>query len=472
MDDRRDRTLKLTSVLVGLVVSVGLLFAVLDTNDLPLLSRDSVVMLAGALVLVGLPAAILFAISGGCLGRLLRRRKASAALASLAALVLFVALVAVLAMRGGAAEFLKRHLPVAVLFAGSALSALGAERVRRSRVLLSGAAALALILAIAFGGGVPLSDPEPTAGEILSSAPGHDRRILLLGVDGMCWETLNRWAPHATADYDWLLQRGHIGPLETICPPMSPSVWSSMATGVSPEEHGVLSYTSTVIKGIRRPIPQIPRMEGAFLWFRALERFGFLDRHPVSSLDLRRPTFWEMMSDPALQSDIVGWWVTWPATHLNGRLVSDKFYFWREQVRAPNESAPLSGLTHPPGLEAELSGLRVSPSDMSADDVLELIDIPREEAETLSGRPYGHHDVLSELPLAFTMDETYTAVTERFLTDRSGSRITVGYLRGVDILSHASMHFSNLYPESGATEEERARYGELLTRYSDASSRG
>ncbi|MFH1690662.1 MAG: alkaline phosphatase family protein [Candidatus Eisenbacteria bacterium] len=465
MDDRRDRTLVLTSALVGLVVSVGLLLAVLDVNDLPLLCRDSAVMFAGALVVVGLPAAILFATAGGCLGLLLRRREASAALVSLAVLALMVALVIALAMRSGAALFLKRHMPVAVLLMGAALSALGAARIRRSRVLLSGGAALVLALVIAFGGGVALSNPELAADEVPRAAPAHGGKILLLGVDGMCWETLNRWEPHATADYEWFRQRGYIGPLETVFPPKSPRIWSSMATGVTPEDHGVISYTSTVITGVRRPLPQVPRLEGAFLWLRALERFGLLHRRPVSSADLRRPAFWEIMTDPALSSDVIGWWATWPATHPNGRLVSDKFYFWRDQRMTGGTAAPPSSLVYPPGLEAQLSELRVSPNDMSADEVLDLIDIPREEAETLSGLPYQHHEVLSELPLAFTMDETYAAVTERFLTDRTGSRITVTYLRGVDLLSHASMHFSNLYPESGATDGERARYGELITRY-------
>ncbi len=465
MDRTRGRTLALTSVLVGLIVSVGLLLAILDVNVLPLLSRDSSVLLAGALVVVGLPVAIAFAAVGGCLGALLRRRGASAALVSLMTLALMVVLVIALSMRGGATLFLKRHLPLVVLLAGAAFSTLGAARTSRWRVLLSGGAALVLALSLALAGGVTLSSPKLAPGDVPRVAPVHGGKILLLGVDGLCWETLNRWEPHATADFEWFRQRGYIGPLTTIVPTQSPRIWSTMATGVTPEDHGVISFTSTAIRGVRHTLPQVPRFEGAFLWLRTLERLGLLQRRPVSSADLRRPAFWEMMTEPALSSDVVGWWATWPASHPNGRLVSDKFYFWRDQRMTSGAAAPPQALVYPPDLEAQLSELRVSPDDMSVDDILSLIDISREEAEALSGLPYRHHDVLSELPLAFTMDETYATVTERFLTDWRSARITVAYLRGVDLLSHASMHFSNLYPEAGATDDERARYGELLTRY-------
>ena len=84
MDRSRERTLAFTSILVGLIVSAGLLLAILDVNLLPLLSRDSAILLAGALIIVGLPVAIAFAAIGACLGALLRRRGASAAMVSLA----------------------------------------------------------------------------------------------------------------------------------------------------------------------------------------------------------------------------------------------------------------------------------------------------------------------------------------------------------------------------------------------------
>jgi len=92
------------------------------------------------------------------------------------------------------------------------------------------------------------------------------------------------------------------------------------------------------------------------------------------------------------------------------------------------------------------------------------MDIPEGEAQALAGQPYHHHEVLSELPLAYTMDETHYAVAGEFLKEGS-AQLLAPYFRGIDIVSHSAMRYSNLYDAPSATPEERRRYGEVVSRY-------
>jgi hypothetical protein len=102
---------------------------------------------------------------------------------------------------------------------------------------------------------------------------------------------------------------------------------------------------------------------------------------------------------------------------------------------------------------------------MTVEQILSLMDIPEEEARELAGRPYHHHDALSEVPLAFTMDETHYRVARKLLGGGAPGGASFFYLRGVDIVSHSAMRFSNLYPETPGSQEARDRYGELISRY-------
>src|SRR5437588_310275 len=83
-------------------------------------------------------------------------------------------------------------------------------------------------------------------GKGTSGAPPRNagRRVLFVGLDGADWELLDGYMssgvmPNLAA----LAREGQTGTLTTIQPPLSPLVWTTMMTGVSPLEHGILDFT-------------------------------------------------------------------------------------------------------------------------------------------------------------------------------------------------------------------------------------
>ena len=69
------------------------------------------------------------------------------------------------------------------------------------------------------------------------------RRVIFVGLDGADWSLLDRYAADGTMPALARLNReGASGTLTTIHPPLSPLIWTTMLTGVSPLEHRILDF--------------------------------------------------------------------------------------------------------------------------------------------------------------------------------------------------------------------------------------
>ncbi|HEY3354261.1 MAG TPA: alkaline phosphatase family protein [Polyangia bacterium] len=96
------------------------------------------------------------------------------------------------------------------------------------------AGAVALTLALAAVAAAGCRRPPP---------PAAVRRVLVLGIDGMDPQLLQRFmaegrTPHLKA----LAARGAFVPLESTVPPQSPVAWSTVITGTGPEQHGIFDF--------------------------------------------------------------------------------------------------------------------------------------------------------------------------------------------------------------------------------------
>src|SRR5438309_9646807 len=76
-----------------------------------------------------------------------------------------------------------------------------------------------------------------------AESPAQKRKLLILGIDGMDPELLQRFMdggkmPNFTA----LAARGSFLPLETSIPPQSPVAWANLITGMNPASHGIFDF--------------------------------------------------------------------------------------------------------------------------------------------------------------------------------------------------------------------------------------
>ena len=103
-----------------------------------------------------------------------------------------------------------------------------------------------------------------------------DARVVVIGVDGASWNQIDPLiAEGAMPNLAALAKRGVSANLATVEPVISPTVWTSIATGRSPAAHGITGFYA-------------------------------------SALDVRVPTAFERLAGRGLRVGLYDWLVTWP----------------------------------------------------------------------------------------------------------------------------------------------------------------
>jgi predicted AlkP superfamily phosphohydrolase/phosphomutase/tetratricopeptide (TPR) repeat protein len=246
-------------------------------------------------------------------------------------------------------------------------------------------------------------------------------RIVIIGLDGADWEMIRELTrrgelPHLAG----LIQRGSSGVLHTVEPMLSPMLWTSIVTGKSPPDHGVLDFFTTD---------------------------EFAQRIPVPSRARRAKALWNIASDHNYRVGFVGWQVSHPAERVDGYVVSDRI----SGVMRSGESAP-TGLTFPVDLLEELWPLVVSTEEVS----VRLLDrffpgIARKDIPSIE---------TMQMILKQTEIIRRSALT---LLDKDVDVLGV-YFQGIDEVSHLFARYMKP-PLPGIRESERRRFGKIVEEF-------
>jgi tetratricopeptide (TPR) repeat protein len=135
--------------------------------------------------------------------------------------------------------------------------------------------------------------------------------VFFIGLDGGDWQLLNTYiAAGGMPNLGRLVAEGTAGTLETLHPPLSPLLWTTMMTGVDPLQHGVLDFV--------RFNPASGQKE------------------PITSDERKVPAIWNMATAAGKRVAVFGLWATYPAETINGVMVSDRlFTFLFNEAQAP-----------------------------------------------------------------------------------------------------------------------------------------
>ena len=135
--------------------------------------------------------------------------------------------------------------------------------------------------------------------QIAGVSPQPPRKLIIIGVDGGDWINLQPLIDEGKlTNFARLVNDGTTGPLTTIEPMLSPLLWTTIATGKDPVDHGILNFTIVdPASGTKVPITRYHRKVDAF---------------------------WNMLGDYGRTVGIVGWLATHPAEKVNGTIVTDK----------------------------------------------------------------------------------------------------------------------------------------------------
>ena len=136
-------------------------------------------------------------------------------------------------------------------------------------------------------------------------------KVLFVGLDGADWQLLDRYIADGTMpNLAKLVARGERRVLLTQQPPLSPLVWTTMMTGVSPLEHRILDFTRF------NPVTHV--------------------KEPITSDERAVPAIWNMTGREKKRAAVFGMWATYPAESIDGTIVSDRlFAFQYAEPRPP-----------------------------------------------------------------------------------------------------------------------------------------
>jgi predicted AlkP superfamily phosphohydrolase/phosphomutase/Tfp pilus assembly protein PilF len=186
-------------------------------------------------------------------------------------------------------------------------------------------------------------------------------RLLLIAWDGAEWDLIGPLIdagdlPHLGR----LIDHGVTGRMATLHSALAPLAWNSVATGRSPEEHGVLGYFE-------------PDEDG-----RGVRSFRSTRR--------RTRAIWEILSERKFETHVIGWPASHPAQRINGLTISEIF---DEPVDAPDVRWPVPAGSVEPDNQGDMLGeLRMHPGEVTRQDLkpfvpdIETID-PRVEPAVL-----------------------------------------------------------------------------------------
>jgi len=294
----------------------------------------------------------------------------------------------------------------------AAASGRGATRMMRSLCL-------GLIVALAACGG----EPRP--------------QVLVIGLDGADWQILDPLLaqgrlPHLAR----LKQHGVCGPLQTLTDlPISPVIWTSIATGRVPAAHGIT-------------------------WFLVDAPDG--RRIPVQSDNRRVPALWNLLAAAGRESVVIGWWATAPAEDVGSSVIVSDALGYHGFGRSGHSLAD-SRKVHPAELFDPLCALVPPLQQIDFPFARRFFHLTAEEyysqawSPALSPEPDPQNPVhLFQQYASTTLG--YTAIARTLLAERPFDLCMV-YYESTDSLAHLFMkHAAPRLPWIAEAEFERYRH--------------
>jgi hypothetical protein len=269
-------------------------------------------------------------------------------------------------------------------------------------------------------------------------------RVFFLALDGATWDVMRPMMnegelPHFSA----AIGSGCAGTMTSLRESVSPTIWTSIATGVPPRVHGIDNF-----------------------WY-------YVDgkRHLFTSDDVKAPRVSEILSHRGVRVGVTNYWLTFPATPVNGFVISDHTipsrssrvirYFSKGQSPPPEEER----LVYPTEFHEQIKPLLTT------------------RRPSVPGGPVLDEAISDETAIALA----FVGLQDTFIEDREvvemslaglrahASRLNVLYLKGIDRVSHSFWRFYEpdhpFYGEARPTPQEVALFGDAIPwvyRHTDA----
>ncbi len=310
--------------------------------------------------------------------------------------------------------------------------------------------ALALVLAAACEP-APRPDGSGAAPEAVPATASEWKppRVVVLGLDAGTWELLGPWMDQGLLpNLARIRAEGAYGKLRSTEPSSSPVIWTSIATGKTPDKTGI-DWFVRFPEGPDKPVP-------------------------VDRRQRKTKALWNILSQRRIDVAVIGWYVTWPAEEVNGRLLSDFAHYGN----APNDAWP----------KQFLWDLKPVPESDAIAAMPRFMDYAYDPAKAVRGKPDGagvvpppslDYLVYDRFVRAWSRDRFYLDAAARTLKDGPLPEAFFLYLRGTDDVQHGFWKFMEpeaFRPRTGADgkpvggaidvpPEQVTAFGKVIQRY-------
>ena len=172
------------------------------------------------------------------------------------------------------------------------------------------------------------------------------KKVLLIGWDAADWKAI-----HPLMDAGMMpclekfINEGVMGNLATLDPPLSPTLWTSISTGMRPYKHGILGFSE-------------PDPSGAGV------RPSYITSRKVKAI-------WNILMQNNMKPHQVGWWPSHPAEPINGVYISNLYQPASKSIFEKWEMLP--GTVHPEEKAELFKKMRIHPQELTAAHLLPFI---------------------------------------------------------------------------------------------------
>lgn len=229
--------------------------------------------------------------------------------------------------------------------------------------------------------------------QLRRNARGPVGRVAVIGLDGADWELLRELIldgrmPNLGA----VIDAGTTGIVAPTQPPLAPLAWTSLATGLQPDRHGVLDF-------IQRPS----------------------ESDVVTSASRKAPALWDISAAFGRPTTVVNWWAAWPPTHRNVAVFD-----------TPVDLAPVA--IHPAELSGVVDPVLIPESTVDYKQVTRFVNVTEKEfrSAVASGNPRDPVVAMRSI-LAKTWSDHRAAIA---LFNRQKPMLTMVLYDGTDEVNH------------------------------------
>ena len=232
-------------------------------------------------------------------------------------------------------------------------------------------------------------------------------KFLLLGWDAADWKVINPLIDQGKMPaLERLINKGVMGNIATLDPPLSPMLWTSIATGKYAFKHGVHGFIEAAKGG------------------------GKVS--PVTQKSIKTSTLWDILNEKGYKTNVVGWWPSHPAKDIDGVQVSN-FYGKANEGSKWYDWPKIKNSISPKSLEDVLNALRVHPGELNHHHLASFI----EKMELLEQKDSKLvNNLLNDFAECVSIHNAATYVAENTEWD-----FMAVYYNAIDHLSHIFMKY-------------------------------